>query len=198
MGHAWCQVWCLDNGYWENIEVTPPAGIEQIQKSVEEMKLPKGRLARILYQNAGWLKPAGGILVAGLMLAVFYLQGKKRCLAQKKRVGKMTAGELYGCVLRVAKIKGIKMAEPTGQSTLEILKEKFPEITAEQWEKLYGQVLQELFGRKEEQSQEQRKEQQIWQRKFYSRFSETAERDMNWYQKILFRSIFCMKYEKKI
>ena len=90
------------------------------------------------------------------------------------------------------------MAEPTGQSTLEILKEKFPEITAEQWEKLYGQVLQELFGRKEEQSQEQRKEQQIWQRKFYSRFSETAERDMKWYQKILFRSIFCMKYEKKI
>ena len=198
MGHAWCQVWCLDDGYWENVEVTPPAGIEQIQKSVEEMKLPKGRLARILYQNAGWLKPAGGILTAGLMLAVFYLQGKKRCLALKKRVGKMTAGELYGCVLRVAKIKGIKMAEPTGQSTLEILKEKFPEITAEQWEKLYGQVLQELFGRKEEQSQEQRKEQQIWQRKFYSRFSETAERDMNWYQKILFRSIFCMKYEKKI
>lgn len=49
MGHAWCQVWCLDDGYWENIEVTPPAGIEQIQKSVEEMKLPKGRLARILY-----------------------------------------------------------------------------------------------------------------------------------------------------
>ena len=138
------------------------------------MKLPKGRLARILYQNAGWLKPAGGILAAGLMLAVFYLQGKKRCLALKKRVGKMTAGELYGCVLRVAKIKGIKMAEPTGQSTLEILKEKFPEITAEQWEKLYGQV------------------------KFYSRFSEAAERDMNWYQKILFRSIFCMKYEKKI
>lgn len=178
--------------------MTPPAGIEQIQKSVEEMKLPKGRLARILYQNAGWLKPAGGILTAGLMLAVFYLQGKKRCLALKKRVGKMTAGELYGCVLRVAKIKGIKMAEPTGQSTLEILKEKFPEITAEQWEKLYGQVLQELFGRKEEQSQEQRKEQQIWQRKFYSRFSEAAERDMNWYQKILFRSIFCMKYEKKI
>ena len=168
--------------------MTPPAGIEQIQKSVEEMKLPKGRLARILYQNAGWLKPAGGILAAGLMLAVFYLQGKKRCLALKKRVGKMTAG----------KIKGIKMAEPTGQSTLEILKEKFPEITAEQWEKLYGQVLQELFGRKEEQSQEQRKEQQIWQRKFYSRFSEAAERDMNWYQKILFRSIFCMKYEKKI
>ena len=166
--------------------MTPPAGIEQIQKSVEEMKLPKGRLARILYQNAGWLKPAGGILAAGLMLAVFYLQGKKRCLALKKRVGKMTAGELYGCVLRVAKIKGIKMAEPTGQST------------AEQWEKLYGQVLQELFGRKEEQSQEQRKEQQIWQRKFYSRFSEAAERDMNWYQKILFRSIFCMKYEKKI
>ena len=182
----------------DTVEVTPPAGIEQIQKSVEEMKLPKGRLARILYQNADWLKPAGGILTAGLMLAVFYLQGKKRCLALKKRVGKMTAGELYGCVLRVAKIKGIKMAEPTGQSTLEILKEKFPEITAEQWEKLYGQVLQELFGRKEEQSQEQRKEQQIWQRKFYSRFSETAERDMNWYQKILFRSIFCMKYEKKI
>ena len=55
MGHAWCQVWCLDDGYWENVEVTPPAGIEQIQKSVEEMKLPKGRLARILYQNAGWL-----------------------------------------------------------------------------------------------------------------------------------------------
>ena len=38
----WCQVWCLDDGYWENVEVTPPAGIEQIQKSVEEMKLPKG------------------------------------------------------------------------------------------------------------------------------------------------------------
>ena len=56
--------------------------------------------------------------------------------------------------------------------------------------KLYGQVLQELFGRKEEQSQEQRKEQQIWQRKFYSRFSETAERDMNWYQKILFQIHF--------
>lgn len=178
--------------------MTPPAGIEQIQKSVEEMKLPKGRLARILYQNAGWLKPAGKILAAGLMLAVFYLQGKKRCLALKKRVGKMTAGELYGCVLRVAKIKGIKMAEPAGKSTLEILKEKFPEITAEQWEKLYGQVLQELFGRKEEKSQEQRKEQQIWQRKFYSRFSEAAERDMNWYQKIIFRSIFCMKYEKGI
>ncbi len=66
----------------------------------------------------------------------------------EKRVGKMTAGELYGCVLRVAKIKGIKMAEPTGQSTLEILKEKFPEITAEQWEKLYGQVLQELLEEK--------------------------------------------------
>ena len=198
MGHAWCQVWCLDDGYWENVEVTPPAGIEQIQKSVEEMKLPKGRLARILYQNAGWLKPAGKILAAGLMLAVFYLQGKKRCLALKKRVGKMTAGELYGCVLRVARIKGIKMAEPAGKSTLEILKEKFPEITAEQWEKLYGQVLQELFGRKEEKSQEQRKEQQIWQRKFYSRFSEAAERDMNWYQKIIFRSIFCMKYEKGI
>ena len=60
----------------------------------------------------------------------------------------MTAGELYGCVLRVAKIKGIKMAEPTGQSTLEILKEKFPEITAEQWEKLYGQGVAGTFWKK--------------------------------------------------
>ena len=24
---------CLDDGYWENVEVTPPAGIEQIQKA---------------------------------------------------------------------------------------------------------------------------------------------------------------------
>ena len=68
--------------------MTPPAGIEQIQKSVEEMKLPKGRLARILYQNAGWLKPAGGILAAGLMLAVFYLQGKREMSCTEKRVGK--------------------------------------------------------------------------------------------------------------
>jgi len=88
-----------------------------------------------------------------------------------------------------------KYAIKTGQDWTRV---KVSNVTAEQWEKLYGQVLQELFGRKEEQSQEQRKEQQIWQRKFYSRFSEAAERDMNWYQKILFRSIFCMKYEKKI
>lgn len=66
----------------------------------------------------------------------------------EKRVGKMTAGELYGCVLRVAKIKGIKMAEPTGQSTLEILKEKFPEITAEQWESCTGRCCRNFLEEK--------------------------------------------------
>lgn len=125
--------------------MTPPAGIEQIQKSVEEMKLPKGRLARILYQNAGWLKPAGGILAAGLMLAVFYLQGKKRCLALKKKSRENDCRRIIWLRTAGGKDQRNQNGRTDRTEYFRDSERKFPEITAEQWEKLYGQVLQELL-----------------------------------------------------
>ncbi len=113
MGRAWCQVWCLDDGYWENVEVTPPAGIEQIQKSVEEMKLPKGRLGKNFIPECRLAETGWGNTGRRTDACSFLFAGEKEMSCTEKWENECR--ELYGCVLRVAKIKGIKMAEPTGQ-----------------------------------------------------------------------------------
>ena len=198
MGHAWCQVFDEEQGKWLDMEHTPPAsGV--VPKS-------NGGILDSVRESGGAGAVRESLMISGFILAgilvfvgIMALQAsvRRKRLREKLRYHADGSGilALYDVILCTAQLeKGILTDKENknrlSESTLDILKNSYPQIQPEEWDQLYDQVMRGMFDRPAD-TEERRRE---WERslQLFSVFAETAKESMGKWKRMAYRYVYCL------